>query len=272
MNAHPLGFADAGDNTACRAFLRDGFVIAAAEDRSSLDRIRSHIASAVRHHLDAGEDDDDAALLNQVHRYVDKSGLNELRLAVINGLRAQDWFRPTYFSVARGLIEKIVGNELVMQRGAGLSVQLPGDQSSLLPIHTDVWDGDSPFEVVLWVPMVNCFATKSMYILPLDVDRDYQSRVADFREQGSEALFEAVEKDAQFLKIDYGSVLLFSQTLMHGNRVNEEETTRWSINCRFKSVMSPYADKRLGEFFEPISVRPATHIGLAYEMPGGFGD
>ncbi len=55
-----------------------------------------------------------------------------------------------------------------------------------------------------------------------------------------------------------------------GNRVNEESGTRWTMNCRFKSVMSPYADKRFGEFFEPISLRPATRIGMQYKLPGGF--
>ena len=48
----------------------------------------------------------------------------------------------------------------------------------------------------------------------------------------------------------YGKVLLFSQNLMHGNRINQEPETRWSMNCRFKSLFSPYAEKRLGEFFE----------------------
>lgn len=272
MTGHPVAFDDIGNDPDCSEFLRNGYVISEAEDRASLDRIRAHTAAAVREHLGLDGADDDETVLNQVHRHVDEAGLNDLRLTVINSLRSQDWFRPSYFSVVRGLIEKIVGNELVMQRGVGLSVQLPGDQSSLLPIHTDVWDGDSPFEVVLWIPLVDCFATKSMYIFPLEIDRDHQSRVAEFRERGSEDLFKAIETDARFLEINYGSALLFSQTLMHGNRVNDEDTTRWSMNCRFKSVMSPYADKRLGEFFEPISVRPATRIGLDYEMPSGFRD
>ena len=68
----------------------------------------------------------------------------------------------------------------------------------------------------------------------------------------------------------YGSVLLFSQNLMHGNRINREYETRWSMNCRFKSLFSPYADKKLGEFFEPVTLRPASRLGLGYALPGGF--
>ena len=50
-----------------------------------------------------------------------------------------------------------------MQRKINLSIQLPYDNSSLLPIHSDVWSGCSPF-VVLWVPLVDVYDSKSMFI------------------------------------------------------------------------------------------------------------
>ena len=62
--------------------------------------------------------------------------------------------------------------------------------------------------------------------------------------------------------------MIFNQNLPHGNRVNDEDETRWSMNCRFKSVFSPYADKKLGEFFEPITLRAASQVGMDYELPG----
>ena len=43
------------------------------------------------------------------------------------------------------MLETIVGNELAMQLRVNLSIQLPGDDSSLLPLHSDVWSGDSQF-------------------------------------------------------------------------------------------------------------------------------
>ena len=69
-----------------------------------------------------------------------------------------------------------------------------------------------------------------------------------------------------------GQALLFAQTLMHGNRINQENESRWSMNCRFKSVFSPYADKKLGEFFEPITLRPATRLAMSYDLPNGFNE
>jgi sporadic carbohydrate cluster 2OG-Fe(II) oxygenase len=63
------------------------------------------------------------------------------------------WFRPTYFGPARSTIETLVGNELAMQDRVNLSIQLPRDDSSLLPIHADAFGGETPFQVVEWLPL-----------------------------------------------------------------------------------------------------------------------
>ena len=76
--------------------------------------------------------------------------------------------------------------------------------------------------------------------------------------------------ELRFLDIPYGHVLLFTHTLMHGNRLNREKTARWSINVRFKGLFTPYSDKQLGDFFDPVSLRPATRIGMSYRLPSGF--
>ena len=70
------------------------------------------------------------------------------------------------------------------------------------------------------------------------------------------------------MPVKYGEVMVFNSTLPHGNRVNREDSTRWSLNCRFKSVFSPYCRKELGEHFEPITLRAASRIGLDYQWPG----
>ena len=61
------------------------------------------------------------------------------------------------FYLAKETLFNMVGNELAMQNNINLSIQFPDDVSSLLPLHiTDTWSGDSPFERVLWLPLVNC--------------------------------------------------------------------------------------------------------------------
>ena len=69
------------------------------------------------------------------------------------------------------------------------------------------------------------------------------------------------------MKINYGEYLIFNQSLPHGNIINIENETRWTMNCRFKSIYSPYGDKKIGEFFLPITTRAITEIGLDYRFP-----
>lgn len=251
-----------------RRFTDDGFVTAPADDRAGLDRIQRRAAELAADYLRLPHTNDPRAMLDGIHARVSPDQLNGLRMHVITGLNAEPWLRPTYFRLARSTIETIVGNELCMQRRINLSIQMPGDDSSLLATHSDVWSGDSPFEVVVWVPLVDVFKTKSMYLLPPLVNGEMQDRMARLR--SAEELYKAIKPHLVWIDIPYGHVMVFNQTLMHGNRVNEEPTTRWSMNCRFKSILSPYADKRFGEFFEPIVLRPATRIGMQYKLPGGF--
>ena len=46
--------------------------------------------------------------------------------------------------------------------------------------------------------------------------------------------------------------------------INREKETRWSMNCRFKTLFSPYKQKNIGEFFQPMNLKPATIDGLRY--------
>ncbi|MAN80247.1 MAG: hypothetical protein CMM77_08975 [Rhodospirillaceae bacterium] len=249
--------------------LQRGHVIQAVENRDGLDAIRDLAAHAAARHLGVSPPNDPERFLNGIGEHVDATTLNDLRISVINALRSEDWFRPTYFSLAREALFKIVGNEIAMQRGVGLSVQLPNDDSSLLPVHADTWDGDSPYEVVVWVPLVDCFRTKAMYLLTPDKQTAHLKTMAS--NNSAETFFKSIEDDVEYISIDYGNVLIFRLDLPHGNRVNTETEARWSMNCRFKSVLTPFADKQLGEFFEPIIIRPATKVGMTYELPGGFG-
>ena len=100
---------------------------------------------------------------------------------------------------------QLIGNELAMQRSVGFSIQLPNDDSSLLPLHSDAWSEDSPFEAVLWIPLVDCYRTKSMFVVPRTLDARWRERVHEFERLGVDALFRALEADATFLEIPYGT-------------------------------------------------------------------
>jgi len=268
----PTSFYDSEEQYLAENFINNGYVKSSVFSPLLLDKVRELIVGLAAEHLGHVTIRNPADFLNNIHTLVSPHELNELRLTIIKKMNQEKWLRPVYYQLASNALNMIVGNELAMQMRINLSIQLPGDDSSLLPVHADVWSGDSPYEVVVWLPLVDCHRTKSMYLLPPEPARALNAGFSEFADKSSEDIFRRVEKDVQWMDVEYGEFLIFNQNLPHGNRINKEGKTRWSMNCRFKSVFSPYADKKLGEFFEPITLRAATRIGMSYQLPGEFHD
>jgi sporadic carbohydrate cluster 2OG-Fe(II) oxygenase len=255
-----------------RDFLENGYVIRAVDDRDALDALRREVAKLVAAHLERDPPNDIDGFLDGIHKIVPVARLNDLRLSVYRSVNALSWFRPTYFALGRKAIETLVGNELAMQNRVNLSIQMPDDDSSLLDIHADVFGGETPFQVVEWLPLVDCHDTKSMFILPAEQTRHMVERMTDFAEGGMAQLFDAVKDDLVWLDVPYGTALIFSPNCLHGNVVNRVGETRWSMNCRFTGLFTPYTghEKKIGSYYLPITTRAVSRVGMSYRYPQGF--
>jgi sporadic carbohydrate cluster 2OG-Fe(II) oxygenase len=246
-------------------FIKKGYVICKIENQDSINWLRNFYLKKIE--LILGKKINDADILNNFHKYIKLKNLNEFRLKLINEINKSKIYKQHYYKIAKKYLEILVGNELVMQKSINLSIQLPKDNSSLLEVHADTWSGDSPFEVVVWLPLVDCFKTKSMYILPANKYGKFLKKFKESHTKKNFNLYKSIEKDLKWINIKFGEVLLFNQNLPHGNIVNKINETRWTNNCRFKSVFTPYGDKKIGEFFQPITLRAASKIGMKYELP-----
>jgi len=248
-------------------YLKKGFYQGPSKNMSSLSWIRSTFLEIIKQELNITTDIDTESIFDLIHQTVSVVELNQFRLKVIQRINENPDFRKHYYQIAKPYLDILVGNELAMQVKVNLSIQLPNDDSSLLPTHADTWSGDSPFELVLWVPLVNCYKTKSMYILPPNENDKLDINFKEMAGDHSEDLYESIKNKVTWIEIDYGNILIFNNSLPHGNRVNKESETRWSMNCRFKSIFTPYWDKKLGSFFEPITLRAASINGMNYKLP-----
>ena len=266
LKGNNVDFLLDADKELGKEFKSQGYIVRSVENLKQLTLFRDLVKSLAQDSV-TGLAEDPAKALNEFHKHISVADLNTTRLKIIHGMNEQEWTRFALFEFTRTWLERLVGNELAMQLRLNLSIQMPGDSSSLLAIHSDTWGGDSPFEVVVWLPLVDCYRTKSMFLLPPEPTIRLHQQFGDLAGTNSEDIYQAVKDDLIWMSIPYGSFLLFNQNLPHGNRVNEEDETRWSVNCRFKGVFTPYSQKKLGEFFEPITLRPASYLGLKYEYP-----
>jgi len=265
-------FVDPTEKALADEFAEHGYVVRLVDDQQALDELRRHVALLVCDYLQIQLPNDIDGFLNHIERVVSPKKLNDVRLHTYRKMNAASWFRPTYFALARTTIETLVGNELAMQNRVNLSIQLPHDDSSLLAIHADAFGGETPFQVVAWLPLVHCYKTKSMFILPREKSEAIYADFARYEGRGMDSLYRDVEKDVVWCDVPYGSVLVFSPNYLHGGIINEEPETRWSMNCRFTGLFTPYtgAEKKLGSYYLPITTRPVTKMAMGYREPAGF--
>ena len=208
--------------------------------------------------------------LEYAHLSISHEKSNDLRLHIMKNLNQNTSFHRNYYNAAKGIIHSLCGNELAMQKRPGLSINFPQNQSDILPIHADTWNGVSPFELNIWIPLVNCTGSMCLYILKRD---SYKRRLKESRELlrlTSDELFNELRDDLTWIPIKYGEILAFDQSLPHGYSLNEEQNTHWSLNCRFKGLHTPYWDKKLGEYFIPITVKNCTRLGMDYRHPDNW--
>ncbi|MEM8811174.1 MAG: sporadic carbohydrate cluster 2OG-Fe(II) oxygenase [Pseudomonadota bacterium] len=255
-------------------FLENGYVVRPVDDRAMLDDFRARIAKIVCDKLGVDVPGDIDHFMNYFAGHCPIEKLNEVRLHTYRAMNAEPWFRPSYYAMARSLTETLVGNEVAMQNRVNLSIQLPDDDSSLLPIHADAFGGETPYQVVQWLPLVNCYGTKTMFILPRKQSEDVYADFTRYSDRGMDSLYEDVKDDLKWLDVPYGSVLIFSPNYLHGGVINVEKEARWSMNCRITGLFTPYtgAEKKLGSYYLPITTKPVTKIGLGYQEPSGFSE
>lgn len=266
-------FATSADERLSEEFLTQGYVIRDVDRPDVLEAIRHRIVEMACAALGLDLPKDDGAFLNSFHSQMPVSKLNAFRMAIFNSLNSQSWFRPSYFWLGKSTLEALVGNELAMQNRVNLSIQMPNDESSVLEIHSDTFDAETPFQVVEWLPLVDVYDTKSMFILPPAANQEIFLDLKHLLEHGGPTqVFERVRDRLAWLRVPFGKVLIFTPNLLHGNTVNRVSETRWSFNGRFKSLFTPYGGpaKSLGSYYLPITTRPVSRVGIAYCAPKGF--
>ena len=242
------------------AFAERGSAVVPADDRAPLDAIREAVFACARATVPYGGEPI-GAFLDGFGRYgVTGPALNDLRMRIVEQLTEMDVSRLIY-DAFRSSIGALVGPDVATQKIANIVIQQPGDADQV-PVHRDA-PSNSHFEVVFWVPLVDCYASKSMYAC----DREHSSEALTMLTSGrSYADFSAyVQEHAEDLTVPYGSAFAFAAGLTHGCKINTTAETRWALNIRYKNVFSPYGAKGLAEFFRVLELSPLSRVAVRFE-------
>lgn len=233
------------------------------EVAEGLSQIRDVVQDGIRDSIDDLKEFD----LANLHKHISASNVNQIRLAAFKFLnRSPGALDATLDQIAGQALSAILGPDLLVQTKLNLSIQIPGDSTSQLDLHSDCWSGESPFQVNLWMPLTNCQGTNSMFIVPklesfLAICELNKNTTLNRNELRKFVL------GTHFLDLRFGQAVIFNPGLLHGNVVNQSESTRVSVNVRFKGLFSPDADRihvsrSAGIFYRLFRLSEWTRLAL----------
>ena len=231
--------------------LNNGYFVQKSPKIKTLNIIRNEIYELIKNIFQYDYPDIDYGL-NNFHNLTKKINdieFNEKRILLINQLNEKLDIGQLIFDSFKDTIFNLLGPDILIQKNCNLVIQKPNDPNPS-ELHRDA-PANSPYEIVLWLPLVDCYKTKSMYVV------DYKSTKKLYEDLDKHKDWELFEKDsiqnATELPVKFGEALFFSTAILHGSNINKENETRFSLNIRFKNIFSPSGLKNQLQFFKKLN-------------------
>jgi sporadic carbohydrate cluster 2OG-Fe(II) oxygenase len=242
--------------------LKQGYFIVKAQKLNPLKKVREILFEEAVRLTKSTKEVSAEEYFNKFHELgLRDSDLNDFRISLFKNFNNRIDVGKLIWEAFKDPLEALIGPDVAVQKLANLVIHQPNDLS-ITPVHRDA-PPNSPYEIVVWLPLVNCFDTKSMYIL------DRESNQSILNKLGTDGKFEDMVSSAMNkgkpCDITFGHAILFWSGLMHAVPVNKENETRWSLNLRYKNIFSPYGSKGLPDFFRILYLSPITKWGIESE-------
>ena len=247
--------------------IEKGYVVVPVESFEKISQIKKTIASLLRSECSGlATHVNEEEILNNIHKYLpitSDTDANDLVIKIINKLKSGHKFSEVIYQSNKTLLTNIFGLDIHAQKNNNIVFQYP-HSSRYSELHTDA-PTNSMHDLVSWVPLVDCYETKSFYICDIETTTRLLREIKTNKNLKWENLREKCIEAAHHLEINYGQALYFWSGLLHGSVVNQSEESRWSLNCRFKSLYAPSGLHDSLVFYEILSTSPQTHFAFNYQ-------
>ncbi len=195
------------------------------------------------------------ANLEKIHEYdFSNTDFNDFRLANFNLLNSDKNLHKNLFLLYKDILFDLLGHDISVQKKVNFAIQRPFDQNRA-PFHKDS-PPNSPYELVVWLPLVDCTNTMSMYFFDLKKSKSINKYLA-LNKRGNQDSFS--KKNGNLCDCKFGEFFIFLSPTYHYIPINLEKNTRWSFNLRYKNTFTPYGSKGYLDFFKPISYSEITN-------------
>ena len=227
----------------------------------NLKQLRQSIYEIVAEEFNLDEQDPEIGF-NNFHNLVKNlldTELNKKKVNIIKKISNNHKLVDLIFSSFAEKIENMLGKDLLVQKTINLVIQTPNDLNPTIP-HRDA-PPNSYFELVIWIPLVDCNKTKSMYTIDMETTKFALDELEKNPENWTDFL-EKFKNKKIYPNVKFGQALFFLPYIYHGSDKNETNETRFSLNIRFKGLFSPSGKKFPLHFFRLFKVSELTKLAL----------
>lgn len=246
-------------------FNSNGFEVVDIIDIQKLTIFKEELSNFLAKKLSidtSGRSADD--ILNNIHKLapiLSDSDANNLVLSVINDFSIEYSFGDFIYQLLHHFISHTIGPDIQVQKNNNIVFQYP-HSLRFSELHTDT-PPNSPFELVTWLPLVDCYSTKSFYLLDFEQSQSlfkaYKANKFDSWDTfKTECLRHAID-----VNVPYGKALVFWSGLIHGSHINTTSESRWCLNSRYKSLFAPTAKHDPLVYYKPLRISALSQFALS---------
>jgi sporadic carbohydrate cluster 2OG-Fe(II) oxygenase len=206
--------------------------------------------------------------LEFLHHYCDSSNVNDLRLSIFHRLNNHFGWKEVITNSIVHRLRSHLGPNIYIQKNINISVQLPQDRSSILPIHSDCMSGDSPFQLNLWIPLTPAYGSNTMFLIERETSLRLIYQQTEMFAVSSMASKEQMDQVIQecnnvpitkkhYVHAQPGDFFIFNPAVLHGNEINTTTSTRVSLNVRLATIGAPSplandSDRSFFNYYQPL--------------------
>lgn len=240
-------------------FKKQGYEIIEIENFEKIIAVESIVKKIIAQELDIEVNEIE---LEELYKLIKKENINKIRLKIIQELNLNGKINENLLESVRDKIIQLIGNDILLQKNINIVIQNPNDPDPSEP-HRD-YPGNSAFETVIWIPLVNCEQTRSMYIVDLISSLNITNKLKNNEYDSLLSYNNDIIKNSKLLEIRKGQALIFATPLFHGSYINTTDKTRVSFNLRVKNLFSPHGMKNPYSFWNIYNKSIVTEIALKF--------
>ena len=191
--------------------------------------------------------------LENYHKFIDDKIHEKVQWHLCNYFRKHKFCHKIALEQI-DLLRQIVGTDLLVQKDPFLRIARPNKENDNIGFHRDTVYGQSPYEISILITLVDLNAKECLKYLPrshLKSDKKFHflESVNSSVQKGSKKhklgfpyspkIPKIKLSDFNSPSLQFGQAVIFSPSIVHGQKINKGKNTRFSFDFRVVNKFAP---------------------------------